>query len=90
VEEVKWMKSANCAGTDTEAFFAPDDTRQYANKEMLTRICNACSVKSECVDYSLRYAVQGWWGNTTDKKRQIKRRQLNITPIQIVSERVYE
>lgn len=90
MEEVAWMKSANCIGTDTEAFFAPDDTRQYSDKAMLTRICNACSVKGECADYALRYAVQGWWANTTDKKRQIKRRQLNIVPIQIVSDRVYQ
>lgn len=90
MEEVAWMKNANCIGTDTEAFFAPDDTRQYHDKPMLRRICNACSVKSECVDYALRYAVQGWWGNTTDRERQNKRRQLNIIPIQIVSDRVYQ
>jgi len=90
VKELKWMDKANCSTTDTEYFFAVDDTKQYSNKSFLTRICNNCEVIKECQDYSLRYAVLGWWGNTSEKQRREKRRQLNITPIQIVSEGVYQ
>lgn len=89
MEELNWMDNANCSGTDTEQFFPIDETKQYSNKPLLTRICNGCEVLKECQDYSLRYAVQGWWGNTSEKQRRDKRQKLNITPIQIVSERVY-
>lgn len=88
MEELKWMDSANCIGVDVEQFF-PDETKQYGNKEMLARICNNCDVLKQCQDYSLRYAVQGWWAKTSERQRRDKRQQLNITPIPIVSEGVY-
>jgi len=90
MEELKWMEQANCSGLDTEDFFAGDDTKVYENKPLLTRICSNCDVLKQCQDYSLRYNVQGWWGNTSEKQRRTKRQQLNITPIQIVSDKVYK
>lgn len=90
MEELKWMDKANCKGLDTEEFFAGDETKVYNNKPLLTRICGNCEVLEECKDYSLRYAVQGWWGNTSEKQRREKRQRLNITAIQIVSDRVYK
>lgn len=90
MENIKWMDKASCIGLDTEEFFAGDETKVYNNKPLLTRICGNCEVLEECKDYSLRYAVQGWWGNTSEKQRREKRQQLNITPIAIVSDRVYQ
>ena len=76
-------------GVDVEQFF-PGDTKQYENIKMLTRICNNCDVLKQCQEYSLRHAVLGWWGNTSEKQRRDIRQKLNITPIQIVSEGVYK
>lgn len=90
MEELKWMDKANCAGIDVEEFFPEDDRKVYPNKPMLIKTCNNCEVLKECQDYSLRYAVLGWWGNTSEKQRRAKRQQLNITPIQIVSDKVYQ
>jgi hypothetical protein len=90
VEELKWMDKAGCIGLDTDHFFAGDETKVYDNKPLLQKICSNCDVLEQCQEYSLRYAVQGWWGNTSEKQRREKRQQLNITPIAIVSERVYE
>lgn len=89
VENIEWMDRANCIGTDTEHFFTVGDGTMYENKPILRRICSNCEVLAECKDYSLRYAVQGWWGNTSEKMRRDERQRLRITPIQIVSEGVY-
>lgn len=90
MEDLKWMDSANCTGVDTNYFFPVDDTKQYHSKELLTRICNNCEVKDKCQEYSLRYAVLGWWANTTERQRRDRRQKLNIKPIQIFSEGVYQ
>lgn len=90
MEEIEWMDKANCIGSDPEQFFTFGDNTMYENKPMLKRICDNCDVIAECRDYSLRYAVQGWWANTSEKIRRDERQRLRITPIQIVSEGVYQ
>lgn len=90
MQETKWMEQANCAGTDTEQFFTDDNSKMYDNLPMLKRICSACPVISECKEYSLRYYVLGWWGNTSERMRREERRKLGITAIPIVSDRIYE
>lgn len=90
MEDIKWMNKGNCVGIDTEQFFPGDETKVYENKPFLQRICSNCEVLEECKDYSLRYAVQGWWGGTSEKTRRDLRQKLRITPIAIVSDRVYE
>ena len=90
MEELRWMNEANCVSVDVEQFFPTDMNTMYENKPYLKRICDNCDVLKECQEYSLRYAVQGWWGNTSEYQRKEKRRQLGIAPIQIVSEGVYE
>jgi hypothetical protein len=71
----------NCESTDVELFFVPDGQGTYSEIKALQRICNACVVKTECLEYSLKYNVLGYWGNTTENQRHKLRRQLNITPI---------
>ena len=90
MQETKWMEQANCASTDTEQFFTVGESKVYKNVPMLKRICSACPVISECKEYSLRYYVLGWWGNTSEKMRREERKRLGITAIPIVSEGVYE
>jgi hypothetical protein len=80
------MEQANCVGTDTNQFFT--DKTMYENKELLKRICSNCDVVTECLEYSLRYNVQGWWGGTSEKMRRDIRYRLKITPVEIIEERV--
>ena len=70
----------NCQGTDEEAFFVPDGSSTYTDIATLRRICGDCKVKSECLDYSLKHAVLGYWGNTTENQRADLRKKLNIVP----------
>lgn len=68
-KEEQWKLQSNCAGVDTEAFF-PERRGVYENKDMLTRICGACHVKQECLDYAVKYTMTGWWGGTTELQRK--------------------
>jgi WhiB family redox-sensing transcriptional regulator len=74
-------KTANCESTDNELFFVPEGQSTYPERKALRRICGACVVKKECLDYALNYNVLGYWGDTTEHERNKIRRQLNIIPI---------
>lgn len=71
---------ANCVGIDVNMFFTEEGSSTFQEESFLKRTCAACLVKSECLDYALRHAVQGWWGGTSEIQRKRLRRQLNITP----------
>lgn len=71
----------NCESTDSELFFVPEGQGTYSEVKALERICGACIVQKECLEYALKYDVLGYWGNTTENKRRKMRRKLNIVPI---------
>jgi WhiB family transcriptional regulator, redox-sensing transcriptional regulator len=71
----------NCESTDSELFFVPDGHNTYPEIKSLKVICQACNVKTECLNYALKHNVLGYWGNTTEHQRTQLRKQLKITPI---------
>lgn len=71
----------NCESTDPEAFFTAESSGTYANVNTLKRICGECVVRTECLDYALKYDVLGYWGNTTEHQRRRLRTKLNIKSI---------
>ena len=64
-----FREEANCADTDSEAFFTVEKTSTYTDIKMLRRICGNCIVVNQCLDYALKYEVMGYWGNTTEHER---------------------
>jgi WhiB family redox-sensing transcriptional regulator len=70
---------ANCIGIDVNMFFTEDGSSTFIEENLLKRTCNACPVKSECLDYALNHAVLGWWGGTSEGQRKRLRQKLNIT-----------
>jgi hypothetical protein len=78
-----FREEANCADTDSEAFFTVERTSTYPNISMLRRICSSCMVKEDCLDYALKHEVMGYWGNTTEHQRRKIRQRLNIIPRQL-------
>jgi hypothetical protein len=78
-----FREEANCADTDSEAFFTEENSSTYPNIHILRRICGNCSVVNECLDYALKHEVMGYWGNTTEYQRKDIRRKLNIIPRQL-------
>lgn len=81
MEYPEWNGTANCQGLDTEHFFVPDGSGTYQDVKLLNRICNNCEIKQQCLDYALKHAVLGYWGNTTEHQRKLLRQKLNIIPI---------
>jgi WhiB family redox-sensing transcriptional regulator len=85
----KFTSEANCIGIDVEMFFTEEGSGTFKEENLLKRICGACTVKSECLDYALQNSVQGWWGGTSEIQRKRLRRQLNIIPQPVIVERNY-
>ena len=67
-EKLDWLEKANCIGSDTESFFI--EKGEYYTVE-LRRICQGCTVQSECLEYSVRYRTVGYWAGTTEQQRRL-------------------
>jgi WhiB family redox-sensing transcriptional regulator len=88
--ELMWVDQANCKGLDTNDFFVPDSSKRYENEPILKRICSACVVKTECLDYALHNNVTGYWGSTTEKTRRTMRQKLGIIAKGLTFEGLYK
>jgi len=88
-DELMWTDQSNCRGIDTNEFFVPDGGKRYENESTLKRICAACPVKIECLNYSLYNNVSGYWGGTTEKTRRAMRKKRNIIAKGLVFEGLY-
>jgi WhiB family transcriptional regulator, redox-sensing transcriptional regulator len=70
--EQAWMHDANCRGLHASAFFPSD----ASGVEAARRVCAECSVRSECLEYSLVNRLDhGIWGGTSERQRQRLLRQ---------------
>ena len=67
IEEELWKLKANCLGLDTEMFFPEAG---FNVDLMIKAICNNCEVKKECLDYAIKYDMEGFWAGTGQKKRR--------------------
>lgn len=73
---MKFKYRAACEGTDTEQWFTV--SKDYANADLLRRICKGCPARSECLQYALENKVDGFWAGTTYTQRKKIRRQRGI------------
>ena len=63
----EWTKKALCAEVDPEIFF-PNKGDKVA---YVKQICKACSVRVECLEYSLQNNERfGIWGGLTEHDRR--------------------
>lgn len=80
----QFSTEANCIGVDVDMFFTQEKTKQYAEPELLKRICDNCVVKVDCFEYALTHAVNGWWGGTSDMQRIRMRKAKGITAVPVL------
>lgn len=79
LEDVIYTHGA-CLGVDPQVFF-PDKPRMGRNPApdfyaTARRICAACPVRGECLDYALHERiVHGFWGGLDPDQRAVIRRQ---------------
>lgn len=72
-----WTARAACAGYPTEWFFpAPgrNRSRERANGAGALEVCEACPVRSECLDYATAddELIGIWGGTATPERRAIR------------------
>lgn len=82
---IKFKHRPSCEGTDTEQWFS-QNSGEYKNQELLTRICAGCPARQQCLEYALEYSVIGFWAGTTDRRRKELRRKMGIIPKPILPE----
>jgi WhiB family redox-sensing transcriptional regulator len=73
---MNWRLAAACRRADPELFF-PIGTAGPAASQVVEarRICLACPVRSDCLDWAIRSGQDhGIWGGTTEEERRILRR----------------
>ena len=70
-----WMQEAACRGQGFDTWFPSDDVGEQA--DAARRVCAACPVRHECLDYALEWSIRhGLWGGLTPKERAaLKRRR---------------
>ena len=74
-----WYDSALCPQTDHGLFYG--DTGQSDLTDAAKTVCEACLVKSECLDYALATPPErdwGVWGGTTKRERINLRRERGV------------
>ena len=89
-DELFWVDQANCKSMDTNDFFVEDNKKHYDNEPILKRICGACDVQAECLNYALYNNVTGYWGGTSEKTRATTRKRLNIIAKGLAFEGLYK
>jgi WhiB family redox-sensing transcriptional regulator len=61
-----WQSNGLCRQVDTDMFFpSSGESAAYAR-----RVCAACEVRRECLEYALAHDERGVWGATTYNQRQ--------------------
>jgi len=79
MNDLSFAAQGNCVGTDTEAFFSENGVN-YTQINLIKKICDACTVQQQCLEYALHNAVNGYWGGTVEQQRRKIRRARNIIP----------
>jgi hypothetical protein len=78
-------EGAACIGLDPELFF-PTNNISDKLEDLLKKTCLRCPIFNDCLDYSLKVKVYGWWAGTNEKEREDLRRFFGITPVRIDEE----
>ena len=72
--EQEWQEQALCAQTDPEAFFP----EKGGSTREAKRICQACSVRDECLEYALEHDERfGIWGGLSERERRRLKKQIS-------------
>jgi WhiB family redox-sensing transcriptional regulator len=85
-DEYAWMFHARCRGINPAEFFPSDGT----GVETAQRVCAACPVTSECLEYALVNRIEhGVWGGASEReRRRILRRRRDLAPHQVSGHQV--
>ena len=78
-DPVNWMNDAACSAPDipTNTFFVEETNHSTHAYDDARRICMACPVQSECLEYAFRHHIHdGFWGGLSPRqRREVARRR---------------
>ena len=81
IERFKWMKSAACKG-QTHLMF-PKAHKDITYIQGARALCNACPVKTPCLNYALEFPtadMHGVWAGLTSRQLQAEQRRRDQGP----------
>jgi WhiB family redox-sensing transcriptional regulator len=67
--DFSWKRRAKCKGEDPALFFPNLDTSKYKDFAKIKKLCAACPVRVECLDYAVEFESDGYWGGMTANAR---------------------
>lgn len=73
-----WASRAACCGEDLALFFGAEGERPLAKESReleAKQVCQACPVRTPCLEYAIGAKVSGVWGGTSDETRTSERRR---------------
>jgi len=72
-----WKNDAACRGMDTNLFFPDEDNpTDYRKFAIARKVCAACPVSSQCLDYAITLNIEiGMFGGMSRKQRRIYARE---------------
>lgn len=71
IETLPWASDAKCLQAEPETFFP----EKGGSTREAKRICAACSVRAECLEYALENDERfGVWGGLSERERRKLRR----------------
>lgn len=76
--EMAWASSAGCVEVEPELFFPMGPPRLVSAQTAIAKaVCTACSVRAECLEWSLQTAQDAgiWGGLDEEERREIRRRR---------------
>ncbi len=67
-----WRSQSACRGKDVNLFFPENDEPT----EIAEKICKACSVRAECLDYAIKYDMRYgiWSGQSRNQRTRLKKK----------------
>ena len=73
-----WRTRSACLDSDPDVFFPIGSTGPALEQiETAQRICTACTVRDECLEFALATNQDaGIWGGTSEEERRVIRRRI--------------
>ena len=68
-----WRTQAACIDMPVEIFFPTPGPQLYKHVKLALKVCHACPVRSDCLEYALSFddlALPGIYGGTTERERR--------------------
>ena len=82
IQKNDWTKHANCKGQTQKMF--PKAHKDISYIPEARALCEACIVKSHCLEYALEFPVadmHGIWAGMTSRQLQAEQKRRGVGPI---------